>query len=246
MPWPEDCMAAARRLGAAPGRLRFAPGAAHAGYSGDRDGAQVKAELERLQTETPELAATPTPDPTSTSAPTSTRGMTPPPTGTPSPTATRPIIVTPTARPTVTVDSLTAGIPLGPLDRTLAVGQLRDHSPRFWYDRQPLVLMGCRANSPPDSKGMHRLYGFSEDGEFGEDYYLVNVRGFNNDHRPMQPDCYEMLVRYEETDEYCYWSSNYLTSPPLPPQITGKCPGWTQNTPLFALVSEDSWRPVRP
>ena len=182
----------------------------------------------------PTLVALPThtPYPTATAYPTYTPYPTAThrPTYTPRPTATRIPTPTPTPRP------------LFPASRTFTVQELDTRASKVWKDKNPFMLVGCLAQDEADIAHGESWYTLSFDGRFSEDRYFAHVGGFaivrvgGVVKGPKAGDCYEMEVKYEESDSYCYWIQTGFA----PPQIPGYCRGWKQETPFFYLVKESA------
>lgn len=177
---------------------------------------------------TPTEPPTATPYPTYTPYPTATHR----PTYTPRPTATRIPTVTPTPRPRFSPA------------RTITVQELKTNTSEFWLDEQPVMLVGCLAKDSPHISGDENWYTFSSNGSFSEDKWMAEVSGFVNDTKPRPDGCYEMIVRYEGSNSYCYWTT--FIDPPV-----GTCwGGWRQSTPAFYLtdrnasthISKSRWR----
>ena len=173
-----------------------------------------------------------TPYPTPTEAPTSTPypTYTPYPTATPRPTYTpRP---TPTRRPTVTPTPRPRFSPA----RTVTVQELKNHKPQFWLDKRPFMLVGCLAQDDPDKLHGESWYTFSGDGRFNKSRFFANVGGFGTVKKPKADGCYEMVVKYEDTERFCYWISTGISLP----QLLGHCRGWRQQTPAFFLINDSA------
>ena len=191
-----------------------------------------------IPTPTPVPTATPTPSPIPTPTPTPTPTATPIPTSTPQPTATP--TPTPTPQPTATptptpVPTATLRPTPMPLTflfqvneaRTTTVGGLR-RGPRtfFWDDGLSIILVGCKVGAAQT---------FSHDARFHRDGWLAIVEG---DYSANKGDCYEMVVEYNETVEYCFVAI---------PGDGSACDSpyrWIQATPVFGLVDSDAIRRI--
>ncbi|MDE2684501.1 MAG: hypothetical protein OXI54_10200 [Chloroflexota bacterium] len=98
------------------------------------------------------------------------------------------------------------------------------------------IVVGCYTGVQDalDGKTWHT---FSKDGKFSRDRNFIAVTGFS----PKNNICYEMAVRYESGERYCY----YIQHSNVPrPNIPGHCSGWTQYTREFSLVDKDAWRAI--
>lgn len=100
----------------------------------------------------------------------------------------------------------------------------------------PLLVRGCYVGVT-DTRGVDTWKTFSHDGRFTEDHYMVSVTGF--DSPPTQEGCYQMVVRYEGEESFCY----YTGFPPPPGYCFG---GWWQNTPDLRIVGADAVRWIAP
>lgn len=185
--------------------------------------------------EQPTLVPQPTPTlyPTSTVYPT----LGPDPTYTPYPTN--------TPRPTYTPlpTSTPYPTPIVPGGRTVTVGKLDKHPTEFWLDLQTTLLVGCRTNMRPVTKAGKSDYTFSSDGKFESSRFLAYVSGFSISNPPLQGVCYEMVVKYQGQERFCYWvETTYRFVPPTLrlPFESDYCRGWRQVTPKFKLASADS------
>ena len=89
-----------------------------------------------------------------------------------------------------------------------------------------------------DSRYGYSWKTLSLDGRFSENRYMANVTGL--DSPPTQEDRYQMVVRYEGEERFCYYTG---VVSPLPGFCFG---GWTQVTPEFRLVSADAIRWTSP
>ena len=92
--------------------------------------------------------------------------------------------------------------------------------------------MGCYAGLREESGG-ESWYTFSKDGGFTESRKLIGVTNFRRP--PDDGRCFEMVVRYEKEQNYCYYIRNL-------PQPSGTCSGWWQLTREFYLVDKDASR----
>lgn len=110
---------------------------------------------------------------------------------------------------------------------------INDDQEKFWLDGEPILLVGCLAIDDPLDSGGEYWFTFSFDGRFDSSRFMVNVTGFSG--WPRRGGCYEMVVRYEGTDELCFYTDRFGLSPKL-----AGCVGWWQHTPAFYLVYKDS------
>ena len=199
---------------------------------------------EPLQTALPATTPIPpsTPTPTATSEPTST----PMPTDTPAPTSTP----TPTPLPTPTLEEQWSVAP----GRVLTVDMMADESPSSWWmDGEPLILAGCHVRLPDPQQRAYppetdtKSITISQDGEFKEGSYMVQVTGFENS--PPSDSCYEVVATYFRTMPRCYkvvYLNPYAQGGTIHkrPSIA-RCYGldvWKQWTPHFELQGETTWR----
>ena len=187
---------------------------------------------------------TPTPEPTATPTPTLTPPPTPTPTLTPTPsptpTATPRPTATPTATPVPPTPAMTTLWRVSP-NRMFTVNDLTGRS-TAWKNRSPFVLIGCDSGLNADHLG-ESWVGFSHDGRFEKDNFLVLVAGFEYDARvyPRTGYCYEMVVEYEGESELCFYTHLY----PLPPwSLCSADDEWLQVAPELRLVDNGAVRDI--
>lgn len=104
-----------------------------------------------------------------------------------------------------------------------------------WLKQGPLLLTGSYVGLT-DLRYGDSWKTFSADGRFSENRYMANVTGF--DSLPTQEGRYQMVVRYEDEEEFCYYVDTGL----MPPRTRFCFGGWTQVTPDFRLVNADAAR----
>ena len=181
---------------------------------------------------TPDIPATVTAQvqmqPTLVPTPTAPQTQTPYPTYTPYPTLKPLPTHTPYPAPTATLR------PTVDASRTLQVEEMRQAKNKFWQDGQPILLIGCRATDKPMVSRDSVWYSFSINGLFGSKWYMANVTGFVK--APKAGGCYEMVVRYDGSEKFCFYTEKGF--PSLPPGYG--CIGWVQETPSFYLVDGES------
>ena len=97
-------------------------------------------------------------------------------------------------------------------------------------------MRGCYVGVSDSRDGDHWKT-FSHDGGFTENHYMASITGF--DSSPTQEGCYQMVVRYEGEERFCYYEG-FVPPPP------GIYLGWRQTTPDFRIVSSTAIRWIAP
>ena len=170
---------------------------------------------------TPVPTATPTPTPLPTATPAPTLTPTPPPTATPTPTPVPTVTLRPTPRP------LTFLYQINKARITTVEGLRKGTRTFFWDDELPFILVGCKVGASQT---------FSHDGKFNRNSWLTVIEG---NYSADRDGCYEMVVEYIDTDEFCFW-----TGPK--DETATECQGWIQATPVFGLVDSYALRRIPP
>ena len=127
-----------------------------------------------------------------------------------------------------------------PADRAISVGAMQGMGRRkdgeFWRDGDPILLRGC-ATGVYDNFVGRRWAVFSQDGDFSEDRFFVQVGGYR---KVSKGSCYDMVVSKFRDRSRCYSTSF------LPPSPYGCGAGWEQRTELFLVAETGPGPAIRP
>lgn len=97
-----------------------------------------------------------------------------------------------------------------------------------------IIVVGCYTGLRDDDSG-ESWYVFSRDGGFTKNHKFISIADFSDS--PKRGQCYEMAVKYERAEDYCYYFG-------VAPDLHSCDPGWNQTTREFRLTDTSLWRTI--